>query len=47
MYDQWTIAIFLTMSGYSPAIFRGYSVQYIGVYFGTPIADNDHVLRFE
>lgn len=32
MYNQWTIAVFLTMSGYSPAIFRGYTVQYVGAY---------------
>jgi len=42
MFDQWTIAVFHTMSGYSPAIFRGYVVTYVGVYVGTPVADNDN-----
>jgi hypothetical protein len=42
MYDQWTIAVFGTMSGYSPAIFRGYTVQYVGAYVGIAIGDNDN-----
>jgi hypothetical protein len=45
MFDQWIIAVFRTMSGYSPAIFKGYVVTYVGVYVGTPVADNDNVLR--
>jgi len=45
MYNRWTIAVFLTMSGYSPAIFRGFTVQYVGAYVGTAIADNDNVSR--
>jgi len=42
MFNPWTIAVFLTMSCYSPAIFRGYTVQYVGTYVGTAMADNDN-----
>jgi hypothetical protein len=42
MFDNWTIAVFMTMGSYSPAIFRGYRVFYVGVYVGTPKADNDN-----
>jgi len=45
MFDQWTIAVFRTMSGYSPAIFRGYVVTYVGVNHLMPVASNDNVLR--
>lgn len=43
MYNQWTIAVFLTMSGYSPAIFRGFTVQYVGVMTDKPKPNNDNV----
>lgn len=41
-FDQWTIAVFMTMSGYSPAIFRGYTVQYVGLGLDKLKADNNN-----
>lgn len=45
MFNPWIIAVFITMGSYSPAIFRGYRVYYVGVVTGKPKADNDNVLR--
>lgn len=43
MFDQWTIAVFQTMGGYCPAIFRGYWVKYVGVWDKEiPKASNDN-----
>lgn len=44
---QWTIAVFMTMIGYCPVIFSGYTVKYVGKVTGTLKADNDNVLRFK
>jgi len=45
-FDQWTIAVFIAMSSYCPAIFRGYKVTYVGVMKDKPKADNDNVFLY-
>jgi hypothetical protein len=46
MFDNWTIAVYMTMNGYCPAIFRGYSVKYIRAWpIPIPKPDNDNVPR--
>lgn len=45
MFDDWTIAVFHTMSGYWPVVFKGYKVWYVGAVMDKPIADNDNVPR--
>ena len=42
-FDRWTIAVFMTMRGYWPAIFRKYTVRYVGAWDGKLLkADNDN-----
>jgi hypothetical protein len=41
-FNEWMMAVVMTMNNRAPAIFKGYKVRYVGVYEGKPKADNDN-----